>query len=79
MGSGWAYFVEHDRYIKHVSQNSDDAEVSELPIGIQIIDIRTRYLAVALTFMQSTKRTEGQPKTTLRLASLLAYVHDTPS
>ena len=31
IGSGWAYFVENDRYIEHVSQTTDDTEVSELP------------------------------------------------
>ena len=29
IGSGWAYFVEHNRYIEHVSQRTDDVEVSE--------------------------------------------------
>ena len=29
IGSGWAYFVEYDRYMEHVSQNTNDEEVSE--------------------------------------------------
>ena len=29
--SRWAYFVETDRYIEHVSQNTNDVEVSGFP------------------------------------------------
>jgi hypothetical protein len=30
IGSGWAYFVETNRYLEHISQSTDDLEVSEL-------------------------------------------------
>ena len=37
VGSGWAYFVENNRYIEHVSQNTTqnarDIEVSDLRYG----------------------------------------------
>jgi len=33
VGSGWAYFVENSRYIGHVSQNANDAEVSNFSYG----------------------------------------------
>ena len=28
LGSGWAYFVENQRYINHISQATDDTEVT---------------------------------------------------
>lgn len=31
IGSGWAYFVENSRYIEHISQSFEDAEVSGHP------------------------------------------------
>ena len=33
IGSGWAYFVENNRYIEHVSQNTMDVEVSDFCYG----------------------------------------------
>ena len=33
IGSGWAYFVECNHYINHVSQNTTDMEVSQPPHG----------------------------------------------
>ena len=32
IGSGWAYFVENDCYIEHVSRNTNDVEVGEFPL-----------------------------------------------
>lgn len=79
MGSGWAYFVEHDRYIEHVSQSADHTEVRELPTGIQKTDICLRSLAAAPIFMRLTKQTEDRPKTMSHLVSSLACVHVTLS
>jgi hypothetical protein len=28
LGSGWAYFVENQRYVEHVAQATDEAEVT---------------------------------------------------
>ena len=33
IGSGWAYFVENNQYIKHVSQKTEDVEVSNFHFG----------------------------------------------
>lgn len=29
MGPGWAYFVEHERYLEHVSKNNNTKEVGQ--------------------------------------------------
>ena len=56
IGSGWAYFVENDRYIKHISQaKADDKEVSDSPFPTTSAHVLSRYPAVGPIFTQSIK------------------------